>query len=379
MAGHKIALVYDAIYPYIKGGAERRYYELALRLTQQGYDVHLYGMKFWEGPDVITRDGLTLHGIMKARPLYTADGRRSISQAVLFGFASWKMLGEKFDILDCCGFPYFSLFPARVVAWVKRKPLFVTWHEVWGKKYWKEYLGKLGAIGYLVEKTASMLPDRIISCSDLTTGRLLNDLRVKAPIHTIANGVDVQHISKLKPAAQTSDVSYAGRLVSHKNVDLLIKAISVLKQRGIQLKCSIIGDGPESKKLQALAKKLKVSKQITFHGFIPESDDAFGIIKASKVFVLPSEREGFGFVAIEANALGVPVLTLDHTDNAATGLITPGKNGALFSKNPEALADAIGTMLLQTGSQLSATCVKSSRVYDWTVLTKQVQAVYEDR
>src|SRR3569833_2060248 len=124
----KIALVYDAIYPYIKGGGERRFYELGRHLVRQGYEVHFYGMKLWDGPKVITRDGLILHGICKNMPLYTATGRRSITQAIWFGLNSFKLLFARFDVIDCCGFPYFSLFPCKLAALLRRKPLYATWH-----------------------------------------------------------------------------------------------------------------------------------------------------------------------------------------------------------------------------------------------------------
>ena len=47
----KIAFVYDAIYPYVKGGVEKRVWELAVRLSRRGHEVHLFGMKFWDGED----------------------------------------------------------------------------------------------------------------------------------------------------------------------------------------------------------------------------------------------------------------------------------------------------------------------------------------
>src|SRR5262245_13845092 len=106
----KIALVYDAIYPYVMGEGARRFYELGKRLAASGHEVHLYGMKFWDGPAVIERDVLVLHGLCQARPLYTKTGRRSISQAVIFGLSSLKLVRAEFDVIDCCGFPYFSLF-----------------------------------------------------------------------------------------------------------------------------------------------------------------------------------------------------------------------------------------------------------------------------
>ena len=86
----RIIFVYDAIFPYVKGGAERRYYEIGRRLAAKGHDVHLYGMKYWDGPNVMESDGLTLHGICNARPLYTKSGRRRIGQAIIFGLASDK-------------------------------------------------------------------------------------------------------------------------------------------------------------------------------------------------------------------------------------------------------------------------------------------------
>ena len=66
----KLAFIYDVIYPYIKGGAERRYYEIARRLARR-HEVHLYGMKFWEGPGVTcTEEGLYLHGVFSKDTLY---------------------------------------------------------------------------------------------------------------------------------------------------------------------------------------------------------------------------------------------------------------------------------------------------------------------
>ena len=43
----KIAFVYDAVYPWVKGGAEKRIYELARRLASKGHQVHWYGMGYW--------------------------------------------------------------------------------------------------------------------------------------------------------------------------------------------------------------------------------------------------------------------------------------------------------------------------------------------
>jgi len=175
----KIALVYDAIYPYIKGGGEKRFHEISKRLVKKGHQVHLYGMKFWEGANVIKQDKIYLHGICKAKKLYTKEGKRSILQAIYFGFCSLKLIKEDFDVIDCCGFPYFSLFSCKLISLIKRKKLHSTWHEVWGSKYWREYLGRLSVFGYLVEKLSVLMPNIVISVSQSTARRIKDELGFK--------------------------------------------------------------------------------------------------------------------------------------------------------------------------------------------------------
>jgi glycosyltransferase involved in cell wall biosynthesis len=205
----KIAFVYDAIYPYVKGGGERRYYELAKRLSVKGHEVHLYGMKFWKGSNVIKKDGIYLHGICPAMPLYTKDGKRSIWQAIYFGINCLKLMKEDFDIIDCCGFPYFSLFACKLVCLLKHKKLNSTWHEVWGKEYWKAYLGNLWLFGYLVEGLAVKMPDKIIAGAPSATLKIKNDLKYHGSIVTIYSGVNLEEIEVVKPARFKSDIIYA--------------------------------------------------------------------------------------------------------------------------------------------------------------------------
>jgi len=370
----KIALVYDAIYPYIKGGGERRFYEFGTRLAASGYEVHWYGMKLWEGPKVIERDGIILHGLCKARPLYTKSGRRSIGQALIFGLSSFKLLFADFDTIDCCGFPYFSLFPAKLAALIKRKPLFATWHEVWGRQYWREYLGKLGFVGYWVERLAAKLPDHIIANSPHTAELLRQELGVEHST-ILVNGVAMDAIAALKPAQSKADLLYAGRLMDFKNLHLIIESLAALKQQGTLLSCTIIGKGPAKSKLQRLAKKLGVADQIEWLGFLDESDDVYAHMKASKLFVLPSKREGFGVVAIEANASGTPVLTANFAANAAKDLVHDGVNGYIFEPTVEGLTMSLQKALKELKS-LERTTLNFVKAYDWDNLSHELAGIY---
>ncbi|RJQ35846.1 glycosyltransferase family 1 protein [Candidatus Microgenomates bacterium] len=368
----KIAFVYDAIYPYIKGGAEKRYYELAKRLNKENYETHLYGMKFWKGPDIIQKEGIFLHGICKAKSLYTDKGKRSIWQAIYFGIHCLKLIKEDFDVIDVNQMPFFNLFSAKLICLIKGKKLYTTWNEVWGRKYWVEYLGKLGAIAYIVEWLSARMPDEIISISSHTTKKLIKELKVKKTIHTIPIGIDFDHIQKIKPSESKSDIIFAGRLLSHKNVDVLIKSVALLKKSLPSIKYLIIGEGPEKNRLEKMSGNLNLTKNIYFLDFFKNHDDLYSLMKSSKVFVLPSTREGFGIVALEANACGIPVVTTNHKDNAAKDLIN-GENGALIGLNEAELASTIKKLLKKKNN---SKCTEFAKNYDWDKITKQITTVY---
>ena len=147
-----VALVTDAIYPYHRGGKELRYFELSRRLTRYA-DVHVYTMNWWKGPRSRVQDSVTYHSLSPLFPLYT-KGRRSVSEALLFSLACARLLFRRFDVVEADHMPYFQIFALRLVTSVRRKRLVVTWHEVWSRPYWREYLGPFGVLAWYVERLA---------------------------------------------------------------------------------------------------------------------------------------------------------------------------------------------------------------------------------
>lgn len=373
----KIAFVSDAIYPYNKGGKEKRMYEISTRLAKRGHNVHVYCMKWWKEKETQRiENGVHLHAISRYYPLYSGK-RRSIKEAVMFAFACFKLIREDFDVVDVDHIPYFALFSTKVVCILKRTKLIASWHEVWGREYWKEYLGGLGNIAYVIEKLSVLMPDRIISVSEHTTNKLKNDLLSKKDIITISNGVDFEKIKKIHASSEKSDVIFAGRLFSHKNVDMLIKSIAALNENRPDIKCLIIGDGSEEKNLEALTQKLNLEKNIKFFGFLENHDDVYALMKSSKVFVLPSTREGFGIVVIEANACGIPVITINHKDNAARDLIEEGKNGFVCQLNEEEIAKRIIRILENnSGRNMKEACKDLAKKYDWGKIVDEIEKIY---
>lgn len=369
----KIAFVSDAIYPYNKGGKEKRIYELSTRLAKTGYDVNIYCMKWWkEQSNHRLENGVHLHAISKYYPLYSGK-RRSITQALLFACACLKLIKEDFDIIEVDHMPHFVLFSTKIVTLIKGKKLYATWNEVWGRDYWKKYLGKLGTIAYIIEWVSARMPDKIISVSKHTKDKLEQDLKVKKDILVIPNGINLKEIQKVQPAKEKSDIIFAGRLLSHKNIDVLIKSVAILKKEFPKIKTLIIGEGPEKKQLENLVKKLNLETNINFLGFFQNHHDLYSYIKASKLFIFPSTREGFGIVALEANTCGVPVITVDHKDNATKDLISNGINGSIVKLSASEISNKASDYLHKKNKP---NYKKFINQYDWETISKNLESFY---
>lgn len=368
----RIAFVSDAVMPWHKGGKEKRLYEISQRLVREGREIHIYTMKWWDGPRVIKEQGVYYHALCGLHPLYSGK-RRSLYQAIVFGFASFRLLFEKFDSIDVDHIPFYSLFSIRIITWMRGKKLYATWHEVWGYQYWLAYLGwPLGLIGYMTEYLALRLPDIIISNSLHTTERLRLS-RVRGTIYTVPLGVDLEDIFAAEAAEHASDILFVGRLLDHKNAALLVRAIAVAKETRPDLSLIIVGDGPERLHIERLIEDLQLKESIQMINTVDTSTRVYGLMKASKMLVAPSVREGFGLVVVEAHAAGIPVITTPHEDNAAKDLIHEGVNGFLALPNEYDLAEKILHLLDVRATMEPRRYIEQ---YDWKVVATTIDKIF---
>lgn len=340
-----IALVSDSVLPFHNGGKEARIDHLARALVQLGHNVHIYTMKWWDGPaKTYKHAGMTYHAISKYYPLYSGE-RRSFKEGILFGIACLRMVRYRYDVLEADHMPYFPLFSLRIVNMFKRKPFFATWHEAVGLKAWQSYIGvPAGTVAYVLEQLAVRMPQHLITVSERTHELVERELHFKGKKTLVVNGIDYPTIAAAPVAKQKSDIVYAGRLVPHKHVDTLLRAIAQLKETRPAIRATIVGTGPDFDRLQKLTKKLGLEKNVTMTGRLEHSGDVFSHMKASKVFVSPSTREGFGITVLEAYACGIQVVTVNHPDNAAQYLVQDG-TGIVCDLTSKALAESIDAVL----------------------------------
>ncbi len=98
------------------------------------------------------------------------------------------------------------------------------------------------------------------------------------------------------------------RLVPLKRHDLLLSAVRLLADRGVDVHLTIVGDGELRAELQALTTSLALDDLVTITGWV---DDPAAIVRRSQLYVSASDEEGFGMAILEAIAAGVPALAVD--------------------------------------------------------------------
>ncbi|MBU1201523.1 MAG: glycosyltransferase family 4 protein [Nanoarchaeota archaeon] len=373
----KIAMVYDMIYPFNVGGAEARNYLLAKELIKRGHEVHFFGAKLWKGQDVITYDGIIMHGVYTSKSLYK-NSRRSYDEPIIFALKLIRPLfREEFDLVDCTAFPFFHAFVCKLYSVFKKIPLILTWHEVWSD-YWTYYIGFKGCFGRFIEKIASKMSKSHIVVSERTKLRLLM-INKSAKITVVSNALQLDIISSVPKSEERYDLIFCGRLLPHKNVDLLIKSVRILKEEFPSISCLIIGSGPEKERLVALANRLGVDKNVAFKNFLTKQEEVYSYLKSSKIFVFPSILEGFGIVVIEAMACGLPVVGVSHKWNAAEDIINDNKAGFVVEQSPIVVAERISFLLRnkRTYNKISKNNLSKSKKYSVEKVARRIERIYE--
>jgi colanic acid/amylovoran biosynthesis glycosyltransferase len=156
-------------------------------------------------------------------------------------------------------------------------------------------------------------------------------------------------VDSTKTAGDTVPVRLVctGRMVSAKGHRILLEALAPLVASGIDLTCTLIGDGPERKSLEAMCVELGIAERVRFLGAMAHGPTLAEVAKAD-VFVLASFAEGLPVALMEAMALGVPCVST--TIAAIPELIRDGVNGVLVPPaNPKALGEALGRLARDAG------------------------------
>ena len=263
------------------------------------------------------------------------------NQPLFLATAFWMSLFRASALIIC----HINLLPLAFAVRLFRRRLpivlFIHGCEVWNThgprkiRFYETWL-----IGSLT---------RIASVSRFTAERMEREFHV-APdkFRFLPNAVD-----RLKGAAAASapepltilTVARLGFGERQKNVHEMIAAVAAVRRRLPGVKYEIIGDGELKPELQALAEKLGVSDCVRFFGQVDDRELCEAYARAA-AFAMPSDKEGFGIVYLEAWQQAKPVIC--STRGAASEIVADGVDG--FAVDPtdiNLLADRIYVLLTQ--------------------------------
>jgi glycosyltransferase involved in cell wall biosynthesis len=391
----KLLILYETVYPEFIGGVELRNYEVAAALCRRGHDVTLAG--FCSGL-TSTVENLRILSLGEPRGLYNSAGKRSTRQALRYAAVVRRLDLRPYDMVETPATPHAHL---PLLAWkcgAAGKPLLVTWYEYWGS-YWRGYVGPLRAPAYrAVEWATSQLGTAVTATCGLTAGRLAAARR-RAGRDGRSRQVDVVPcgiaVSRVQAAAgdrpgDGAPLIYAGRLLEHKRLDLLLRAVQVLVRRGgldggggdARPRLTIFGEGPDRERLEAMAAELGIAGLVAFRDHVRSSEEVWRELGRARVAVQPSAREGFGLFPLEAMAAGLPVVHCESPESAVGELVRNEVEGIAAAADPGALAAVLAGLLAPAGEaerrRLGGNAMARAAHYDWDEIVQRIEEICLD-
>jgi glycosyltransferase involved in cell wall biosynthesis len=179
---------------------------------------------------------------------------------------------------------------------------------------------------------------------------------------------------------------YAGRLLTHKRLDLLLRAVQILAARDENATVpllTVFGEGPDRPRLEALAGELGISGRVVFRGHVKSSEEVWRELGRARLAVQPSAREGFGLFPLEAMAAGLPVVYCGSPESAVGELVRDGVEGVAVAADPGALAAALASLLAPLPltaerKRLGRNAEARAAAYDWEAIAARIETICSD-
>ncbi len=366
------------------GGGEVVFINVAKGMAKKGHNVEVISHKIENTADEQVQ-GLEIHRI---------NPKLSNQLPSIFDNFLFMILGiiqgikiirkNKIDVIHSNNF--ISVIVGKTLSKIFSIPFVTTIHhvyyqtpELWDKWAEQEGVSRFSKIlGPFLEKmTIKMNADAVHTVSKSTYDDVKR-INKKSKVVMITNGLYPEKYQGYFSEEFNNYIVFIGRLVFYKNVNFLINAFTHVLEKIPDAKLVIIGDGPLKAELSDLVTQNRLKENVIFIGF-NDGDTKFGLLAKSTALVQPSLAEGSSMVAIEAFALGKPVLMSNL--KCSHELIVNGINGfTLPPDDQKQWAEKI-VMLLTDKSQ-SKKLGKNAQIrmiekFNLNLLMNEFETLYE--
>jgi glycosyltransferase involved in cell wall biosynthesis len=379
----KIAYLVDKAAPFYVGGYEIRAEKLSASLAQR-HEVRIYTS--------ISRTSTQVGGVQYVRVSTTAfqqsrSGERSLVHGGLF---ATSLLSDPFtdwspDAVIVESIPYGHLAAMR--SWVRKRSCMYVLNV---NEAWQEYAYGRALLATPSHWILKRLLEQginfsrfVVAVSDATAKSLTRNYSAK-DVHRVPNGIDPELLEAAKAPAlsdRTYDFVAMGRLVRIKRFDIFLEALSLLRhRRSWNGKAAIVGEGPLLVELARRTRSLGLASHVEFLGLLPDPTK-LRALSNSKIFVLPSEREGFSIATLEAMALGLPAVVARPKYDEVFGtseFVRDGLSGVFFPEGDSAELARTLWELIQDVSRLEDLSKEARRVasgYTWRSAASKMEAL----
>lgn len=278
---------------------------------------------------------------------------------------------------------------ALKLAKEKKIPAVATLHSQYKKDF-----KRFAKLGFIVRTLMKMIMKVFNGAAEVWTfnkgcRNTLYEYGYKGECHLVSNGTEMiplpnisEHVEAVNKEYGLTDVEhvfiFVGRLYRQKNNTLNLKALSILKKKGLSnFKFVIVGEGEDKKNLTNLTQKFGLEENVIFTGLVRDRNKVAALFARSDLFLFPSLYDMSSLVQIEAACYNTPVLFLEGANTASA--VTNEVNGFTSPNNVEIYADKI-EKIISDKKKLEAIGKNAHKdlYITWTQLAQNVYDRYNE-
>jgi len=382
----KIAIVCDVFYPLIDGVVRvvDNYARELCKLPHVDVTVVVPGPRKQEDFDKFYKD--LPYKVMMCK--MSGVGFDGYNQPRMSGAFKKEFREAKFDLIH--SHSIFSLYKfALKVGKEQNIPVILTVHSQFRPDY-KRYLKFAPLVWWWMKLTKWKLN----KCNMLFSINERMDVYIRNEVGYRGGSRVVRNATHFKPPADLTKIrkqayqkfgleeganvfSFVGRLLIEKGVLIILRALAIVKERGIPFKMFYVGSGFDEKQLRAEVKRLGLENEVVLTGQLSSTDELIDIYSISKLFLFPSKFDVDCLVKREAASCLVPSVMLENTYTNAE--IIDGVNGYICGEGDEVFAEKIIEALGdEKKRQEVAKQAKETLFWNWKDAVGFAYKIYEE-